>query len=135
MFLIRGVAYLVAGFSQKGFLSRYNPVRRLMVSCIVSGICFALFHNFYQNKLVSSIICVAMFLGNGSMEVLINVLLTASSSEDAKKAISFSYGFYGFGGIMGSVIVSIVGINALNLSAILTASIGVLYIFFSESKN
>lgn len=67
MFLIRGVAYLVAGFSQKGFLSQFNPVKRLMVSCIVSGVCFGLFDQFYQNVIISSIICVFMFLGNGSM--------------------------------------------------------------------
>lgn len=67
MFLIRGVAYLVAGFSQKGFLSQFNAVKRLMISCIVSGVCFGLFQLFYENRLFSSIICVPMFLGNGSM--------------------------------------------------------------------
>lgn len=76
-----------------------------------------------------------MFLANGSMEVLINVLLTSASSRDAKQAISFSYGFYGFGGVMGSIIVSILGLNALTFGAILTTIIGILYIDLLESKN
>lgn len=36
---------------------------------------------------------------------------------------------------MGSVIVSILGINALNFSAVMIASIGILYLFISESKD
>jgi len=68
-----------------------------------------------------------MFLANGSIEVLINVLLMSASAEDAKKAISFSYGFYGAGGVMGSVIVSMLGINSLIFSAISLSVIGTLY--------
>jgi len=68
-----------------------------------------------------------MFLANGSMEILINVLLMTASNEDAKKAISFSYGFYGIGGVLGSIMVSILGVNSLMFSAIWTTLIGMLY--------
>jgi hypothetical protein len=68
-----------------------------------------------------------MFLANGSMEILINVLLMTASNEDAKKAISFSYGFYGIGGVLGSIMVSILGINSLIFCAVWTTFIGILY--------
>ncbi len=68
-----------------------------------------------------------MFLANGSMEVLINVLLMTATANEAKKAISFSYGFYGAGGVMGSIVVSILGINALIFAAVCTTTVGLLY--------
>lgn len=36
---------------------------------------------------------------------------------------------------MGSAVVSILGIDSLKLSAFLTASIGILYVFFSDSDS
>ncbi len=68
-----------------------------------------------------------MFMANGSMEMLINVLLMTTSSGDAKKALSFSYGFYGIGGVVGSTIVGIMGVNALKFSGIWTTAVGMLY--------
>jgi hypothetical protein len=76
-----------------------------------------------------------MFLANGSIEVLINVLLMSTSSKDPKQAISVSYGFYGFGGVMGSIIVSILGINALMFGAILVTIVGMLYLDLIEFKK
>mgnify|MGYP001070018234 CR=1 FL=1 len=67
--------------------------------------------------------------------MLINVLLTSSSSKEAKKAIGFSYGFYGFGGVMGSVIVSIFGTKALIFASIMTIAIGIFYMVLLVPKN
>lgn len=53
--------------------------------------------------------------------------MSASTTDNAKKAISFSYGFYGIGGVMGSMIVGILGINALIFSAFLTIFLGMMY--------
>ncbi len=59
----------------------------------------------------------------------------SADSKDAKQAISFSYGFYGFGGVMGSIVVSILGVNALIFGAILTTIVGMLYLDLIEYKN
>jgi hypothetical protein len=77
-----------------------------------------------------------MFLANGSMEVLINVLLmTASTTDNAKKAISFSYGFYGVGGVMGSLIVAMLGTKALIFSAFWTVGVGMMYFDLIADKQ
>lgn len=58
-----------------------------------------------------------------------------ASSQEAKKAISFSYGFYGVGGVMGSIIVSIMGVNTLMFGAIWTIAVGLLYFDLIEFRK
>ncbi len=46
---------------------------------------------------------------------------------DAKQVIGFSYGFYGMGSVMGSIVVSILGSNALTFCGIWIFTIGMMY--------
>lgn len=76
-----------------------------------------------------------MFVANASMEIFINQLLTSSPNNDVKKNVSVSYGFYGFGGVIGSFIVGIFGLNTLTLIGTLITIIGLLYINLSDLKS
>jgi hypothetical protein len=40
---MRGIAYLIAGLSQKTILKNYNIYNRMLLSCLMSGIGFLLF--------------------------------------------------------------------------------------------
>ena len=135
MFVMRGISYLIAGFCQQSFFKQYCLYKRMLVSCILSGISLIFFQLFYSYHFVASLICLILFLANGSMEVLINVLLMTSSNGEAKKAISFSYGFYGVGGVAGSMIVGIMEINALTFTSIWITAVGFLYFDLIEFRK
>ncbi len=53
--------------------------------------------------------------------------MVSEVTGDAKQAIGFSYGFYGMGAVMGSIVVSILGSNALTFCGIWIFTIGMMY--------
>ena len=58
-----------------------------------------------------------------------------TSSGEAKQALSFSYGFYGIGGVLGSMIVGIMGVDALKFSGVWTTAVGILYFGLIEFRK
>ena len=80
IFVLRGVSYLAAGFCQQSFLKDYCLYKRMLISCLVSGISFFFLHLIYPYYLLSSFVCLIMFFANGSIEVLINVLLMTATA-------------------------------------------------------
>lgn len=47
VFVLRGISYLMAGLCQQRFFKQYHLTKRMMASCIISGICLVLFRHFY----------------------------------------------------------------------------------------
>ena len=72
---MRGIAYLIAGLAQKMLLKQYCLYKRMLISCLISGIGFILFQKVYFNPILLGIVSFLMNLTIGSIEVLINVLL------------------------------------------------------------
>jgi predicted MFS family arabinose efflux permease len=126
---------MITGLAQKTFLGKYCLYKRMLVSCLLSGFGFILFQMAYHNSTLLAFVSFFMNLSIGSIEVLVNVLLIEAVKEDPKQAVSFSYGIYGLGAVVGPIIVSIFGINTLIICGIWTIFIGIFYIFIIYTRN
>jgi fucose permease len=89
----------------------------------------------YRDSTLLAFVSFFMNLSIGSIEVLVNVLLIEAVKEDPKQAVSFSYGIYGIGAVVGPIIVSIFGINTLTICGIWTIFISIFYIFIIHARN
>lgn len=126
---------MITGFAQKTILGGYCLYKRMLISCLLSGFGFILFQMSFRNSTALAFVSFFMNLSIGSIEVLVNVLLIEAVKEDPKQAVSFSYGIYGLGAVVGPIIVSIFGINTLTICGIWTIFIGIFYVWIIYSKN
>ena len=72
-----------------------------------------------------------------SLEILINVLLLIEGREDPKFFVNLSYGFYGFGAVVGPIIITWLGLYGpflIGFCQVLT-SFGFLMLPSPEKKN
>lgn len=49
--------------------------------------------------------------------------------DNPKQVMSFSYGVYGVGAVIGPIIVSLFGVNTLKICGIWTIGLGIVYIY------
>ncbi len=126
---------MITGLAQKTFLGHFCLYKRMLVSCISSGIGFILFGMFYHNSTILAFVAFFMNLSIGSIEVLINVLLIEAVKEDPKQAVSFSYGIYGIGAVVGPIIVSLFGMSTLMICGIWTILVGLFYFYVIRIRN